>query len=146
MASDALAWSSFEGLVTVAGDARRGNVRARQRECGEVVVEPLSPLIRRYPMTLFAVRGKPCSHMVGRFRRLEVRAMATNAVRRCANKLVFGGPLVARLAIHCRMSPQQRKTCLLVFLYHVHNLPCLRRVASLTGHTKLGPMNIGVAG
>lgn len=56
MAGNALAAGSLERLVRMARETARGDVRACQRECTGVVVEPLSPVECDHLMALFAVR------------------------------------------------------------------------------------------
>lgn len=59
MTGTALHRSPFEPAVRMAGDARRRFVGRTQRKTGQVMVETLPEIERRYPVTLCAIGAEP---------------------------------------------------------------------------------------
>ena len=75
---------------------------------------------------------------------LIVLQMAGDASRRQALELSDRGALVAILALHCRVSAQERKTILVISYFLDRSIPALDRVTLRAVRTHLSLVNVGV--
>lgn len=98
-------------------------------------------------VAFLALRRIAQRHMIGRSRLLKCFQVATDTLGRepLAIELAHGAGLVARITIRDGMSPDQRKT-VLVLVDGVHrNLPPRDFVAEVALRSILAAMNVGVA-
>jgi hypothetical protein len=97
-------------------------------------------------MALDTVRRKTSGYVVRSLRSYKIISMATKAIGWRTRELLLCGVGVTGLATECGVPAEQRKTCCLVFLYHVGKFPALRCMTSQAIRAQLTFVHIGVTG
>ncbi len=140
-------WGRFERGARVTRRARHSLVCAGQRKTREsIVIETCVPRSTIHCVTLCAVRREPGGCMI-RVRRAQVIVPVTTDTRSGdTGELVLVGAAMAILTRDLCVDADERKASRLVFLYHVGDVPRLRRVASEAIGAELRFMNVGMTG
>ena len=130
--------------VTVGALCRRHRVPSGQgKACRGMIELRVQPAVR--PVTLLASDRELARDVIRIARTLEVCRVARIAVRRHGLELAVGRPLVAGIAVDCRVGSGQRKTVIVLLHLLNRDLPSPYCVALLAVRTQLPLVNVGVA-
>jgi hypothetical protein len=123
VAAEAIRREIRELIVRMALRTNHCSVRPCEgKRCG-IVVEAPRPGQSVNPVTPDAIDRKSILNVIRVFRTFKIGLMTCDASQRCSCVLMRRGAIVACVAIHERVLSEKRKSCLLVFLFHVHNDP-----------------------